>query len=91
VGLSTGCVTSFPVDEYNLARAALEAAKEAEAQRLSAALFHKANEAYRTAVDCYQARKYDCARQNFEESRRFSEEAENVARIARFQSGETVP
>jgi len=87
-----GCITvQIPVDDYNLARAALEAAREAEAARFSPGLWYKAEEAYRDAERRFRERSYRDAQRLFVEARFLAERAENAARIARFRAGENVP
>lgn len=92
LGILPGCITVYiPNDEYNLARAAVEAAKETEAARYAPGLWYKAEQAYKEAERLYKERDYGVAKSRFVEAKSFAEKAENAARIARFQSGETAP
>lgn len=86
-----GCVTSpAPVDDYTLARAALEAARVVEAARHSPGYYHQAEEAYRKAKLLFEEREYDRAREEFARSRIAAEKAENSARLIRMKSGEVL-
>lgn len=88
VFITSACVTSVPVDEYTLARAAYEAAKDAEALRYAPALWYNAEQAYREGQRAFKERRYGDAESNFIEARAAAEKAENAARIARHQSGD---
>lgn len=86
-----GCVTSPPpIDEYTLARAALEAARLVEAARHSPGYYHQAEEAYRKARLLYEEREYEQAREQFIRARVAAERAENSARLIRMKSGEVL-
>ena len=87
----TACVTKIPVDEYTMARAAYDAAKDADAARYAPALWFNAESAYREAQKSYRERRYDIAEKLFVEAKELAEKAENAARLARYQSGEIVP
>ncbi len=87
LGLS-GCVTSVPVEEYTMARAAYESAKEAEALRYAPALWYNAEQAYRLGQRAYKDRHYDEAQAQFKEAKLAAEKAENAARIARQSAGD---
>ncbi len=89
--LLNACVTApAPVDEYTLARAALEAARVVEAARHSPGYFHQAEEAYRKARLLYDEREYAQSRSEFIRSRVAAEKAENSARLIRMKSGEVL-
>ncbi len=90
VGL-TGCVTYLPLDEYNIARAAMEGARDKEAMKFAPNLWFKAEQAYREGEASYRDRRYDKARVMFEQARKLAEEAENAAHLSRFESGEIAP
>ncbi|MCM2282387.1 MAG: DUF4398 domain-containing protein [Bdellovibrionaceae bacterium] len=90
--VASGCVTvTIPVDEYNLARAAVDAARQAEAPRFAPGQWHKAEEAFKQGQRLYQERDYKTAQKLFIEAKASAERAENSARVTRFQSGETAP
>jgi hypothetical protein len=84
------CVAA-PVNEYNLARTAVEAAKESEAPRLTPSLWHQASEAYRQGEQCYQKRDFECAKLRLVQARAAAEKAEDAARIQKFKTGDVLP
>lgn len=81
------CAGSPPVEEYNLARAAYDAATEAESSRYAQGLWYKADDTYKNAIRLYKDRDNSAAREEFDEARELLERAENAARLNRFQSG----
>jgi ABC-type uncharacterized transport system auxiliary subunit len=86
-----GCVTGTPPnDDYNLARAALEAARVVEAARHSPGYYHQAEEAYRKAKLLYEEREFEQAREEFVKARFAAEKAENSARLIRLKNGEVL-
>lgn len=89
--LQAGCVSSFPVEEFTLARAAFEAARDADAPRYAPTLWYKTETAYEEGKRLYKDRRYDEARTAFRDAKFNAERAENAARLARFQSGDAVP
>ena len=90
--LASSCVTvEIPIDEYNLARAAVDSARDAEAARYASGQWYKAEEAYKQAQRLYIERRYKEARKLFNEAKFNAEKAENAARVNRFQSGEAAP
>lgn len=89
--LVSGCVTVPPPDEdYNLARAAIEAARNVEAARHSPGFFHQAEESYRKAKIYYEDRDYVSASKEFNKARKSAEKAENSARLIRMKNGEVI-
>ena len=88
-----GCVTSssVPIEEYNLARAAYEAARDADCVRFAPSLWFNAEQSYREGQKAYAERNYGAARDKFEEARGYAEQAENAARLARHDSGDVAP
>lgn len=87
----SGCVTFIPVEEYTLARAAYESAKDADALKYAPALWYKAESAYKEGQRFYADRRYDNASRSFIQAKFLAEKAENAARLARYQSGEGIP
>lgn len=86
-----GCVTApAPVDEYNLARAALESARAVESARHSPGYYHQAEESYRKAKILFEDREFEEAKIQFIKSRIAAEKAENSARLIRLKSGEVL-
>ena len=89
--MASGCVTApAPLDEYNLARTALESARVVEAARHSPGYYHQAEESYRKAKLYYEEREYEEAKVEFVRARTAAEKAENSARLIRMKSGEVV-
>lgn len=88
---AVACVTSFPIEEYNIARVAIESARDYEAARQAPHKWHSASEAYRQGEECYRSRDYKCAKEKFILARRLAEQAEDAARLAAYQSGNAVP
>lgn len=86
-----GCVTYIPVDEYNLARTAYQAALSSEAAQYAPSLWFNAEQAYREGQKAYNDRRYEDARYQFSQARTFAEQAERAARLARQQSGDIIP
>lgn len=89
--LVTGCVSNLPINEWALARASYEAARDNDAPRYVPALWFKTEQTYREAQRAYKERDYPEAKKLFALAKTFGEQAENAARLARFQSGEVVP
>lgn len=85
------CVSVIPVDEYTIARAAMDGAKESEAPRYAPALWYKAEQAYREGETFFRERAYDAALKRFNQARVLAEQAENAARLSRFESGDLAP
>ncbi len=81
----------IPVDEYAIARAAMDGAKESEAPRFAPALWYKAEQAYREGETYYKERSFEEAAKRFAQARSLAEQAENAARLSRFESGDLAP
>ena len=89
--IMSGCVTApAPLDDYNLARAALESARVVEAARHSPGYYHQAEESYRKAKLYFEEREYEQAKIEFVRARVAAEKAENSARLIRMRSGEVL-
>lgn len=87
----SGCVTTPPpVEEYTLARAAMDAAKVVEAARYSPGFWHQADEAYRQAEIFYKDHEYSDAKKEFLKAKQAAEKAENSARLIRQKNGEVL-
>lgn len=87
--LLTACQTTpAPLEEFAIARAALEAAKSVQAARHSPGYWHQADDAYRKGRQYYADRDYRAARSEFIKSRFAAEKAENSARLIRQKSGD---
>jgi hypothetical protein len=87
----SGCQTvPAPIEEYTLARAAIEAARNVQAPRHSPGYWHQADEAYRQAQDHYRDHDWSKARTEFIKARLAAEKAENSARLIRQKTGEVL-
>ena len=85
------CVTiPAPIEEYTLARAAIDAAKSVDAARYSPGYFHKAEVSYRTGQLDFDDREYENAILEFTQAREYAERAENSSRLIRFKNGEVL-
>lgn len=89
--LLAACSTVPPLDEYALARTALESARERDSARYAPSYWHYAEEAYRKAEQSFRSDEYEEADKLFREARRLAEKAENTARLQKYKSGEAVP
>lgn len=86
-----GCQTvPPPIEDYSLARAALEAARSVQAARHSSGYWHQAEEAYRRGRIYYQDRDYQKAKEQFVRARISAEKAENSARLIRQRTGDVL-
>lgn len=89
--LLAGCQTiPAPIEDYALARAAMNSAKEVDAARLSSGYYHRAMESYSRAEVLYNERNFEEARKLFIRSRVDFERAENSAQAQRKKSGEVL-
>lgn len=90
-GVLFGCATvTLPVQEYTLARSALEFAENNDSERLSPLYFQQAQQVYNQGVHRYEKRDYDEARSLFVKARKLAEKAETTARIKKAKSGEVL-
>jgi hypothetical protein len=88
-GGALGCQTGpIPLDEFSIARAALEAARDVQAPRLSPGFWHQAEEAYRKGKLLYKDSRWDEARTEFLKAKQAAEKAENSARLTRQRTGD---
>lgn len=85
------CASPPPIEEYTLARTAMQAAKIAESGRYASGYWYKAEEYYRKGQKAYQISDFAPARTYFVQAREYAERAENVTRLKKFQSGELAP
>lgn len=89
--LLTACVTTPPpIEEYTLARAAIDAAKAVESARYSPGFWHQAEESFRRAQTLFEDQDYAEARSEFVRARIAAEKAENSARLIRQKNGEVL-
>jgi hypothetical protein len=86
-----GCVNAPPpIEDYTLARAAIDAAKAVESSRYSPGFWHQAEESYRRAEALFEEREFDEAKDEFVKARLAAEKAENSARLIRQKNGEVL-
>lgn len=87
----SGCISiSAPIEEFTLARAAIDSAKAVESSRFSPGNWHQAEESYRRAQALYEEREFEEAKQEFIRARIAAEKAENSARLVRQKNGEVL-
>lgn len=85
----SSCQTApLPLEEYSLARAAIDAARAVQAPRHSPGYWHQADEAYRQGRLSFKDRDYARARETFIRARIAAEKAENSARLIRQKTGD---
>lgn len=89
---SLGSCTTVPapVEEYSLARAAMDAARSVQAARHSPGNWHQAEESYRKARLLFEDNEFEEARAEFQKARLAAERAENSARLIRQKTGEVL-
>ena len=90
-GFLIGCATEPPLEQFTIARAALNAARDVDATRYSPGHFHRAEEQYRYGEKSYRAEDYAVAKNYFEQAIYFAEQAENSTRLKKFKTGESFP
>lgn len=89
LGFLSACVIApQPIEDYTLARVAVDAARSVEGARHSPGYFHQAEESYRKALQYFEDREYEKAKIEFRRARAAAERAENSARLIRARSGE---
>ena len=86
-----GCQTvPAPLEDYSLARAAIDAARSVQAARHSPGYWHQAEEAYRKGRIYFEDRDYQKAKEQFVRARFAAEKAENSARLIRQKTGDVL-
>ncbi|MGZ3772795.1 MAG: DUF4398 domain-containing protein [Pseudobdellovibrionaceae bacterium] len=86
-----GCQTvPAPIEDYSLARAAIDAARSVQAARHSPGYWHQAEEAYRKGRIYFEDRDYAKAKEQFIRARFAAEKAENSARLIRQKTGDVL-
>lgn len=89
--LLNGCATiSLPVQEYSLARTAMEYAERNDGERLAPLTYQQAQQVYNQAVKLYEIREYDEAKALFIKARKLAEKSENAARVKKAKTGEVM-
>lgn len=91
VGSLSACASApIPVEEYALARAAMESAMAVDAAAHSPGYWNRGEEAYRSAEILLKDRRNDEATAEFIRARQSFEKAENAARLIRLKTGEVL-
>ena len=85
--LMAGCAGPKPIEEYTLARAALQAAKVSGATSAAPGFWHRAEENYRKGEKAFDLNDNILAKELFERAREYAEKAENAARLQNFRTG----
>lgn len=89
--IAVGCSTVvLPIQEYSLAKTAMEYAEKNDGERLAPILFQQAQQTYKQAVKFYEDRNYDEARSLFIKARKLAEKSENAARVKKAKTGEVL-
>ncbi len=79
-----------PLEEYTLARAAMDAARNVQAPRHSPGYWNQADQAYRQGQEDYRDHSWSKAKEEFIKARSAAEKAENSARLIRQKTGEVL-
>ncbi|MGE0633844.1 MAG: hypothetical protein AB7O96_15625 [Pseudobdellovibrionaceae bacterium] len=92
LALSFGACTTIPVplEEYTLARAAMESAQAVDAATHSPGFWSRGEESYRDAQMFLKEKRNEDALAEFKKARVAFEKAENAARLIRFKTGEVL-
>lgn len=77
-----------PIQEYTLARTALEAAKNHKGPQLSAGNWQMALDSYRKAQSEFNDHNFEAAKEEFVRAKIYAERAENAARVIKMRNGE---
>ncbi len=77
-----------PVEEYAIARAAIDAARLVEAPRYAPGFWNQAEESYRRARLFFREQDWENAKIYFTRARVAAEKAEMSARLTRMKTGE---
>lgn len=87
-GFSSGCVSPRrPLNEYNLARTALEAAQGVKSEQHAPVYWSRAQRAYRRGEIEFQKGAFDKAKASFKQAKLFAERAENFTAIKVMSEG----
>lgn len=79
------------MEEYNLARTALQSATDSEAKRYAPRVYSRAKLLMKKAEKAFEERNYDKSTGYFRKSRYYAEKAENIARVNMFKQGDMAP
>ncbi len=90
LGISSCQTVPAPLEEYTLARAAMDAARNVQAPRHSPGYWSQADQAYRQGQEDYRDHSWSKAKEEFIKARSAAEKAENSARLIRQKTGEVL-
>lgn len=86
------CITPPPpYEDFTIAKAAIRAAEEVDAVKFAPAVWAKAEESYRNAQMAYKDRDYGDAKKFFRQTVKYAEQAEEITRLKKFESGDSFP
>jgi hypothetical protein len=91
VFLLASCAEKPPVEEYTLARSAVDAAQNSSATKYAPGLWYKAEENYRQGETLFKKGSFDQAKEYFITAQDYAERAENKARYEKKRLGEDLP
>ncbi len=91
LALFAGCASNPPLEEYTLAKTALDAAQNSGANKYAPGYWFKAEETYRQGEVAFRNGQFEESKELFVQSKNFSEKSENKARFDRAKSGEDFP
>lgn len=83
------CVGIPPIEDYNLAHLAINAAKSAGGEKYTPGMVNQAEETYQQALVFYDNREYEEAKEYFIKCRKIAEKAEVRTRVRKYELGET--
>jgi len=81
------CVGPAPLEDYSLAKTAVDSARNAQAGRFAPGFLGQAEERYRQGLADYEERRYKEARENFLRARLLAEKAENFTALKKAETG----
>ncbi len=80
VALLSACSSNAPLEEYTLAKTAIDSAKQYESDRFSPGIWFQAEENYRKGQAAFKAGDYNDSKSYFIKARGFAEKSEDKAR-----------
>jgi len=84
------CTGKPPIQDYNLAYVAVEAAKGSQAAKYAPALWTLAERSYQEGQEFFRRERYREAEKAFVRARGYAEKAENISRLRRYETGDGV-
>lgn len=88
-GVLTSCVGNPPLEDYNMAHTALQAAQAAGAKKHVPGLLMQAEQSFSAAKALYEEKDFEKAGRLFVKAREIAEKAEVSTRVKKFQLGES--